>query len=473
MTTEAEFYDQAELWGQAPEPYQEHARQDLLDLLPAKAASVLDVGCGDGFITNALPARVRAAGVDVSRSALRHVRVPAALGSITALPFAAGAFDLVMANDTLEHIPAAGYDAARAEMARVARHYLLVTVPFMENLPGAQTRCARCGTAFHVNHHQRAYGTVELTGLFGPEWRPRAFVFSGAAPNPVEQAQRGLAAYLGLPVGWERAVCPLCGARRAAVFLDAGRQAEINALAWELRLETAVAHWPSRSECLVLFERCAEPEAAETFSGLRLVAARAGESVVVPGTAVPQAQHLVLETDADVCADPNTLRLEYDLESCLYRLPRPECLEAGRVIVPVWFSPRLCQSLSPQAFTDQLRPLWLVSAALQQAESARGLRLQAQALDAELQQARLQAQTRQAHLDTAQAQLAAELQAERQARAQALADQAAVWQQALEAERAAFAQYRVRWHELARRGLAIALAAALVMLVWLVWLSAR
>jgi SAM-dependent methyltransferase len=110
-----------------------------LDELFERAAphSVLDVGCGEGVLTFRWAQRLGAGsvvGLDLpdpklqaewrgrERSNLRFMA-----GSGERLPFAEREFDLVAGIETLEHIA----DPARtiAEMARVARRYLLVSVP--------------------------------------------------------------------------------------------------------------------------------------------------------------------------------------------------------------------------------------------------------------------------------------------------------------------------------------------------------
>ncbi len=85
---------------------------------------VLDVGCGKGRFARVLAERYREAslvGFDLAEAMLRHVpaAVSACAGSMTALPFPAGAFDCAYATESLEH--AVEIDVAVAEMCRVVR----------------------------------------------------------------------------------------------------------------------------------------------------------------------------------------------------------------------------------------------------------------------------------------------------------------------------------------------------------------
>lgn len=90
-----------------------------------RPARVLDVGCGGGFLTNYLAAEGQhVTGLDNSRDSLavaarRDVsgRARYEHGDALALPFEAGAFDVVCAMDFLEHVD--DLEGAVSEMARV------------------------------------------------------------------------------------------------------------------------------------------------------------------------------------------------------------------------------------------------------------------------------------------------------------------------------------------------------------------
>jgi 2-polyprenyl-3-methyl-5-hydroxy-6-metoxy-1,4-benzoquinol methylase len=145
----------------------------------AGPSSILDVGCGEGVLTSKWASRIapgRVVGIDLedpklaaewalrSQPNLEYRTVEA-----TALPFDDDEFDLAAAIEVLEHVPSP--EQTVAEMARVARRHLLVSVPHeplwrMLNVArGAYVRDLG-NTPGHVNHWTRR-GFVSMLGRYG------------------------------------------------------------------------------------------------------------------------------------------------------------------------------------------------------------------------------------------------------------------------------------------------------------------
>jgi 2-polyprenyl-3-methyl-5-hydroxy-6-metoxy-1,4-benzoquinol methylase len=131
----------------------------------AAPESVLDVGCGEGVLTHqwaeALGER-RIVGIDLEDPKLQaewETRRRANLEYRTMLaenmPFADDEFDMACAIEVLEHVPDPAHTVA--EMARVARRHLLVSVPReplwrMLNMARGAYLSDLGNTPGHVNH---------------------------------------------------------------------------------------------------------------------------------------------------------------------------------------------------------------------------------------------------------------------------------------------------------------------------------
>jgi 2-polyprenyl-3-methyl-5-hydroxy-6-metoxy-1,4-benzoquinol methylase len=155
----------------------ERSLDELFEL--AAPQSVLDVGCGEGVLTLKWAGRLgsgRVVGIDLEDTKLeaqwrtrRRENLEFRALRAQNLPFEDEEFDLVAAVEALEHIAQA--ERTVAEMARVARRHLLVSVPreplwrALNLARGAYVR-ALGNTPGHVNHWSRA-GFAQFLGRYG------------------------------------------------------------------------------------------------------------------------------------------------------------------------------------------------------------------------------------------------------------------------------------------------------------------
>jgi len=111
--------------------------RDMFELLDRAApASILDVGCGEGILTEQWADRVagRVVGFDLEDPKLeaewRHRARPNLefkAGDAHHMEYRTGEFEIATAMEVLEHVP--DPEGVLAEMARVASRWLLVSVP--------------------------------------------------------------------------------------------------------------------------------------------------------------------------------------------------------------------------------------------------------------------------------------------------------------------------------------------------------
>ncbi len=141
----------------------------LLGLIPGDVTqSALDVGARDGHISLALAERFsRVVALDLTKPSVQHARVECVRGDATALEFPDDSFDVVLCAEVLEHIPSPSLEKACAELARVARRYVVVGVPYRQDTRVGRTTCRACGGANPPWGHVNSFDEGRLDSLFG------------------------------------------------------------------------------------------------------------------------------------------------------------------------------------------------------------------------------------------------------------------------------------------------------------------
>lgn len=130
MRTRDDFYQPG-----IPAKPGEHYRAFVRFARRHAGSSVLDLGCGFGAYSNALAEEgLNCVGCDINLDYLRTARKQGlpAVNADSALPFNDGSFDTVLIFEVLEHV--ADVERLLAEVFRVARKNVLITVPNSENI---------------------------------------------------------------------------------------------------------------------------------------------------------------------------------------------------------------------------------------------------------------------------------------------------------------------------------------------------
>jgi SAM-dependent methyltransferase len=152
-------------------PADETRIREFSNKIPDDGKSILDVGCGNGLFLHYISKTnfgnyARICGVDRSQIALSHVKTEKYLSCVDALPFRDCEFDIVTSLEVIEHLPVGVYENSLKELARVARRYILIGVPFNEDIRNSLIECPNCSCRFNANYHLRSFSETAIKSIF-------------------------------------------------------------------------------------------------------------------------------------------------------------------------------------------------------------------------------------------------------------------------------------------------------------------
>lgn len=190
----------------------------VLENIPADVRSIIDIGCGNGVITNELGKKYQVLGVDRSRRAIEFVNTPKLEASCDAIPVE-GPFDMVFSSELLEHLPDQVFYDTIKEFKRLAGKYIFITVPNGENPDKLSIRCPSCGYIFNRPNHLRSFRVQDFNKLFPEYTIIRSFTFGKKVryyhPLLLNLKRKISPATAWIPYYWiprtdRHAICPRC-----------------------------------------------------------------------------------------------------------------------------------------------------------------------------------------------------------------------------------------------------------------------
>jgi SAM-dependent methyltransferase len=141
--------------------------QDLIQLIPSCGGKALDVGARDGYFSVLLAERFESVtALDLEKPSIQHSRITCVKGDITELAFSDNSFDLMLCAEVLEHIPEKLLAKACDELSRVTRKYLLIGVPYKQDIRVGRTTCRSCGKKNPPWGHVNTFDKDRLQRLF-------------------------------------------------------------------------------------------------------------------------------------------------------------------------------------------------------------------------------------------------------------------------------------------------------------------
>jgi SAM-dependent methyltransferase len=169
--------------------------RDLLEIVPKNLSTVLDVGTRDGHFSRLLTEYFESVtALDLTMPQFQFERVLPAQGDVTKLQFPDKHFDVVFCAEVLEHIPA--LEKACSEISRVARHAIVIGVPYRQDTRLDRTTCNHCGKTNPPWGHVNTFDERKIANLF-PQWPAAKTSFVGKSnerTNPLSTWLLDLAA---------------------------------------------------------------------------------------------------------------------------------------------------------------------------------------------------------------------------------------------------------------------------------------
>jgi ubiquinone/menaquinone biosynthesis C-methylase UbiE len=207
-----EHFDQPSFWRSADErsPH-ERERVQSTAMLVGTPSSLLDVGCGDGRLLDAVPGARLSVGVDYSIGPLRLWMGNRCQTTGSALPFADSSFDTVVCTEVLEHLPPPIYELSLREIERVAKSTVVLSVPFEENLRVEMIQCPSCKFEFHAWGHVRTFSMDDLRRIFSTFSIADTVLCGPRVKRPVPALLWFQQKALNRRARWDHGLCPECG----------------------------------------------------------------------------------------------------------------------------------------------------------------------------------------------------------------------------------------------------------------------
>ena len=140
-----------------------------------KAKDIIDLGFGDGFLLKELcKLGYRTHGIDFVEKNVEITRQSTGLGdrlkcgSVTSIPFSDKSFDVAVATEMFEHLTESDLEKGLLEIRRILRKngFLIVSVPYNEDLSKKTVCCPQCGCRFHLWGHQQSFNDGNLDKKF-------------------------------------------------------------------------------------------------------------------------------------------------------------------------------------------------------------------------------------------------------------------------------------------------------------------
>jgi len=215
MNREEEFYSNA---------YEDNllskSEQKRINLFLSKIPicnRVLELGCADGRIIDNVKADYKI-GIDFVIKPLKNVKAKVYVSNISDLPFDDNSFDVVISSEVLEHLDTKTFHKALKEMNRVSSKYIIISVPYREQLIQLLAQCSNCKKFYHAFLHKRSFSDNDFVEIF-PDFKIVKSFKYGTTSN-IPRFLLKLKYITGSYFIGKNGICPYCGEGKTSKKLN-------------------------------------------------------------------------------------------------------------------------------------------------------------------------------------------------------------------------------------------------------------
>jgi len=178
---------------------------------------VLELGCADGRIIDRIKGDYKI-GIDFVIKPLKKVTTKVYASNISDLPFDDNSFDVVISTEVLEHLDAKTFQKALKEMNRVSSKYIVISVPYREQLIQLLAHCSNCKRYYHAFLHKRSFSDNDFVEMF-PDFKiVKSFKYGTTSniPRFLLKLKYITGSYFVVKSG----ICPYCSEKKTSKSLN-------------------------------------------------------------------------------------------------------------------------------------------------------------------------------------------------------------------------------------------------------------
>ncbi len=143
--------------------------EKVVEQIPTEATTILDVGAGHGVFLELLEKSkaIKGVGIEITDSKVDYATgkgIDVRKGSADKLEFPDNSFDAVVCMEVIEHLPFEVYEKTLRELQRVAKKYVIISVPYQEER--RFVKCPYCKSSSNPSLHMRSYTDNDMKTLF-------------------------------------------------------------------------------------------------------------------------------------------------------------------------------------------------------------------------------------------------------------------------------------------------------------------